>query len=149
MEQRTRLPVSWLGFLVAPAPGLLCFAALLTPGSSKPLAAFAVMLLLGLPVAVTGTAAFVTCFHLLDRLRPISRVTSAALGPGLAALLYFPILWVNWKSSGPDSGPPTETIWAYAAHDLNDWLVYWLLVSGIATAAVYHGFAVRKARRKA
>ena len=64
------------------------------------------------------------------------------IGLGLGAILCVPICWIMYKSSGPDSGPPTET---YA-----EWLMRWgvgwcwpFIVGGAANGLLYGWLASR------
>jgi len=59
------------------------------------------------------------------------------LGLVLGTLMFVRLIWIDWKSSGPDSGPPTESFVAFflrwAADPFN--AIYPL--AGIITSGLY------------
>lgn len=64
----------------------------------------------------------------------------------MAGLGYLPFIWMNWKSSGPDSGPPGETLLGYFLRNWKDPFGAVFLASGLITALLYDHLA-RSLRR--
>ena len=94
-------------FLLAPWPVPLGASAILVIGSPgrDPLFGFLLFSGLGAVIGYLGTAALVVTLHFVAQARPVTRLVSAVTGTLLAGLGYLPFIWMNWKSSGPDSGP--------------------------------------------
>src|SRR4051812_29877812 len=104
---------SWRSIVIAPLVVPILVAALLTLGSpgNSPIFGFVLFLVLGSVVSYAATI-----FLLLPGLYVASRFIElrwysvCLLGLVLGTAVFFPIAWVSFKSSGPDSGPPTGTL---------------------------------------
>jgi phosphatidylglycerophosphate synthase len=143
VEKSGRLPFSLPAFLVAPWPVPLVCSALLAFGGNgrQPAAFFAICLAVSVVISYLGTAALVVCLHFVAQARPVTRVVSAAAGVLLAALGYLPLLYLDWSSSGPDSGPPVDS---FAANFLRNWddpFALMFLAGGLVTALTYDTLA--------
>jgi hypothetical protein len=130
---------SWQGFLMAPAvvpaiAGLLM--AVLVGGGSIVL--FLLTLVIGSIVSYSVTAfVFLPALFVLSRIRRMTAVTTSLLGLILGMAAYFPWTWIEWKSSGADSGPPTESYLSFLLRWDFDPLTLVFLPAGLVTAAVY------------
>ena len=70
------------------------------------------------------------------RLRPLTGLNVCLMGLVLGAAVYMPLTWMMWKSSGVDSGPPSETFLAYLLWSFDPFSVLFPL-AGLLTAAIY------------
>jgi hypothetical protein len=133
------MPFSWRGFLIAPAVvpaivGILA-AALLGGGS---IVLFLLTLVIGSIVSYSVTAlVFLPSLFVLSRVRTMTGVTTSLLGLALGMAAYVPWTWIEWKSSGVDSGPPTESYLLFLLRWDFDPLTLVFLPAGLVTAAVY------------
>ena len=110
------------------------------PGRA-PLATFLMLASVGAVISYLGTTALVLCLWLIGLNRPVTKFISAITGTTLAAIGYLPFIWLNWSSSGPDSGPPIETFVAYSLRDWNDPFLGVFLAGGLITALLYDTLA--------
>lgn len=131
--------------LIAPLPvpflASACFAIDMEGG--KPLPVFLIFSLLGLVVSGLGTFALALCLWLVGLVRPVTGTLSAIIGLALGAVGFLAFAWINWKSSGPDSGPPDETFAIFLQHEGTDFFAYVFLGGGLLTALLYHAIASR------
>jgi hypothetical protein len=86
------------------------------------------------------------CLSLLTRLRFFK---ACLLGMFLGLVSYFPVAWVFWKSSGPDSGPPEITFVAYLARSLGEWSTWFFPVGGLITAIAWWMLSNQRPSQKA
>ena len=143
---------SWMGLFLAPLLVPLLFSMTLlsvglfgpNPGDGVSSAAFLfLVLLLGGCVISYGTTIcfFLPCLFLLSLWEPITYVRVCLLGLALGAAVNVPLTWQVWRSSGEDSGPPTESFLTFALSwiaDLDFWLyACFAAVAGLITAALY------------
>jgi hypothetical protein len=56
---------------------------------------------------------FLPALFLLSLWRPLTALNVCLLGLVLGAAAFVPVTLMEWKSSGPDSGPPTESFLAF------------------------------------
>ena len=74
---------------------------------------------------------------MLSLWRPMTGFKVCLLGLVLGAAVFVPLTWMEWKSSGPDSGPPIESFLTFflrwAADPMN--AIYPL--AGLVTAGLY------------
>jgi hypothetical protein len=138
-QERESMQFSWRGFLVAPAvvPTIVgVVAAILLGGGSIVL--FLLTFVVGgiVSYSVTGFV-FLPALFALSRVRTMTGFTTSILGLALGMTAYIPWTWVEWKSSGPDSGPPTESYLSFVLRWDFDPLTLIFLPAGLVTAAVY------------
>jgi hypothetical protein len=130
---------SWRGFLIAPAvvPAIVgILAALLLGGGSTVL--FLLTFVIGSIVSYSVTTlVFLPSLFVLSRIRKMTGVTTSLLGLALGMAAYIPWTWVEWKSSGVDSGPPMESYLSFVLRWDFDPLTLVFLPAGLVTAAVY------------
>lgn len=136
---------------MAPWPVPLGTSAILVMGSPGRDPSFGFLLFSGLGAVIgyLGTAALVVTLHFVARARPVTRLVSAVTGTLLAALGYLPFIWMNWKSSGPDSGPPIVGFFSYFLRNWNDPFLVVFLTGGLITALLYDLLARRFSRSAA
>ena len=131
---------SWKGLLLAPLVVPLAFAALLAasnPGKS-PLFGFVLFTALGGIVSYPTTLLlFLPCLYLLSRYVHLKWYWVCLLGLALGVLVFFPITWIEFQSSGPDSGPPQGTFLDFLWRSRTDAITYLFPLAGVITAAAY------------
>jgi len=130
---------SWRGLLIAPAvmPTIVGItAAILLGGGSIVL--FLLTFVIGSIVSYSVTIfVFLPSLYALSRIRPMTGVTTSLLGLVLGMAAYIPWTWIEWSSSGPDSGPPTESYLAFLLRWDFDPLTLVFLPAGLITAGTY------------
>jgi hypothetical protein len=136
---------SWKGLLLAP----LLFPALFSGAfvgqsvleSANGLDALLPFLIVFVPGCIVsyGSTIFLLLpsLYLLSRRRRMNWAGVCLLGATLGLLVFVPLTALEWKSSGPDSGPPTEPfiefLWRWGADPMT--LVFPL--AGLVTTALY------------
>lgn len=109
---------------------------LLTNGS-VPLA-FLILLVPSCVVSYgTTTFLFLPALFLLSLWRPLTGLKTCLLGLVLGAAVLVPLTLLEWKSSGPDSGPPTESFWVFFLRWAADPITALYPMAGLVTAGVY------------
>ncbi len=69
------------------------------------------------------------------------------LGLVLGILVFVPLTWIDWTSSGPDSGPPTESFPAFLLRWAVDPFNVIFPLAGLVTSATYWWLATRRSGR--
>jgi len=137
---------SWRGLLIAPAvvPALVgIVAAILLGGGSVVL--FLLTFIIGSLVSYSVTIfVFLPALFVLSRVRRMTGFTTSILGLALGMVAYIPWTVIEWKSSGADSGPPTETCFAFLFRWDFDPLTLVFLPAGLITAALYWWIGSRR-----
>ena len=130
---------SWAGLILAPLLVPVIFSAAQASFQSDwPVLSFLLPLALGCIVSYGITIfLFLPCLFLLSRWRPMTGVKVCLLGLVLGAAVFVPVTWVEWKSSGPDSGPPTEGFLEFFVRWAADPMTAVLPLAGLITAGLY------------
>ena len=87
---------------------------------------------------------FLPCLFLLSSWRPMTGFKVCLLGVVLGAAAFVRLTWMECKSSGPDSGPPTESFWMFFVGWTADPLTAIYPPAGLITAAAYWWLATRR-----
>jgi hypothetical protein len=130
---------SWAGLILAPLLLPVIFSALLSSfQGERPVLSFLLLLALACIVSY-GTAIFLflPCLFLLSLWRPMTSFKVCLLGLALGAAVLVPLTWMEWKSSGPDSGPPTESFLEFFVRSGADPLTVIFPLAGLITAGLY------------
>ena len=122
----------WLGFLEGGQP-VLGFLVLLIPGC---IVSYGTTIFLFLP-----------CLFLLSSWGPMTGFRVCLLGLVLGAAVFVPLTWMEWKSSGPDSGPPTESFLSFFVRWGADPMTAIFPLAGLITAGLYWWLGTRQRRR--
>jgi hypothetical protein len=140
---------SWTGLILAPllVPTLFSTAMLGLQDGGGAL----MFLLLMVPGCIisygTTIFLFLPSLYLLSLWRPMTGLKVCLLGLVLGTLMFVPLTWMDWNSSGPDSGPPTESFLAFflrwAADPFN--AIYPL--AGLITSGFYWWLVTRRSAR--
>ncbi len=104
---------SWTSLILAPllVPLILSAALVNALGGDRPLLVFLILLVLSCVVSYATTVfLFLPCLFLLSLWRPLTGFKVCLLGLALGAAVFVPLTWMEWKSSGTDSGPPTREL---------------------------------------
>jgi hypothetical protein len=120
------LPVMFSAALLASAQGdrpVLLFLFLLAPGC---IVSYGTTIFLFLP-----------CLFLLSLWRQLTSFKVCLLGLVLGAAVVVPLTWIDWKSSGPDSGPPTERFLEFFVRWVADPFTAIYPLAGLITAGLY------------
>jgi hypothetical protein len=137
---------SWRGLLIAPAvvPAVVgIIAAILLGGGSVVL--FLLTFIIGSLVSYSVTMfVFLPSLFVLSRVWRMTGITTSILGLALGMAAYIPWTVIEWKSSGTDSGPPTETYFSFLFRWDFDPLTLVFLPAGLITAALYWWIGSRK-----
>ncbi len=130
--------------LLAPLPlPVVCCAMLAVLQSGHPVFAF-LLTLIPASIISYGTmfGIFLPCLYLLSLWQPLTGLKVCLLGAVLGAAVYLPLAWMMWKSSGIDSGPPSDTFLAYLLWSFDPFMVLFPL-AGLTTAALYWWLGTR------
>jgi hypothetical protein len=139
---------SWTGLIVAPLLVPLMFAAALGAlQGGNPLLGFLILLVPGCIVSYgTMIFLFLPCLFLLSLWRPLTGFNVCLLGLVLGAIVFVPVTLMEWKSSGVDSGPPTENFFVFLLRWAADPLTAIYPLAGLITAGLYWWLGTRRGR---
>lgn len=141
------VPVSPRAFLLAPIPAPLILAVLVELGApgNNPLAAILLFFVAGSVVSYGATAfLLLPVLKLASRGRTLTTAHAAGIGAALGLVPLFPLTWMSWRSSGPNSGAPETTFTSALAEALTDRATPTFIVAGALTAALYFWLAHRQ-----
>ena len=132
---------SWTALILAPLFVPLVFCAVMAPllaiGGSIPLS-FLILLVPSCIVSYGTTIfLFLPALFLLSLWRPMTGLKVCLLGLVLGALVFVPLTLLEWKSSGPDSGPPVESFWVFLLRWAADPMTAIYPLAGLVTAGLY------------
>ena len=135
---------SWSGLILAPLLVSVTFSTIGAAMLSSPqeggslVVGFLILLIPGCVVSYgTTICLFLPCMFLLSLWRPVTAFTTCLLGLLLGALVFVPLTWLAWKSSGPDSGPPTESFLVFGVRWVADPITAMFPLAGLTTAGLY------------
>jgi hypothetical protein len=108
---------SWRALILAPLPVPLILSIVMAPllqGEGPVVLPFLILLIPACVVSYGTTIfLFLPSLFLLSLWRPVTSWMACLLGLALGAAVIVPVTVLMWKSSGPDSGPPTEPFWDF------------------------------------
>ncbi len=135
---------SWTGLILAPLQVPVMFsmigAAMLSSPQEggDPVLRFLVLLIPGCVVSYGAMIfLFLPCLFLLSLWTPVTAFRACLVGLLLGALVFVPLTWLQWKSSGPDSGPPTGNFLVFFVRWAADPLTAVFPLAGLITAGLY------------
>jgi hypothetical protein len=141
---------SWTGLILAPLLVPLIFSVVtlsLMQGDSSPLLFLVLMVPSSFVSYATTICLFLPSLYLLSAWRPMTAFKVCMLGLVLGAAVFVPLTWMEWKSSGPDSGPPTESFVAFFLRWVADPTTVMFPAAGLATAGLYWWLVTRRSGR--
>ena len=131
---------SWTSLLLAPLLVPLMFSAvfLSLSGTRSPLLSFLILMIPSCIISYGTTMfLFLPSLFLLSLLRPLTALNVCLLGLVLGAAVFLPVTLMEWKSSGPGSGPPTENFLVFFGRWAADPLTAVYPLAGLVTAGLY------------
>jgi hypothetical protein len=130
---------SWKAILVAPLAAPFLFSlAVATDLATQRVAGFLCFLILGSILSYgTTTLLFVPSLFCFSKLTRLSAYNVCLLGLGLGMAIFFPLTFVGYLSSGPDSGPPQGTYWRFVSHSWSETFTWLFPLGGLITATAY------------
>jgi hypothetical protein len=140
---------AWRAVILAPLlVPLLASAAMATSLAARnPLLAFLLFLVGGCVVSYGGTVVLLLpCLYVLRRLTSPTLARTGLVGVALGAVVFLPLAWVSWISSGVDSGPPSDTFVENLARQLDDPFCWFFPLAGGVTATAYWLLLPRRRR---
>jgi hypothetical protein len=143
---------SWKGLLLAPlvVPALFsgAFAGLATLDSGPDqhsLLGFLILLIPGCIVSYGATILLLLpSLYVLSRWRRMTWLSVCLLGAALGLLVFVLVTALEWKSSGPDSGPPAEHFAVFLLLWAADPLTLVYPIAALVTTALYWWFGGRQ-----
>ncbi len=146
---RRRMKFSWMALVLAPLPIPAVYSALLemsAPGRS-PVYAFLFFFVVG-SVLCYGATIFLLlpCLFLVSRVTRLTAFLTCLTGTVLGLVVYLPLTWIDYNSSGVDSGPPEGTFAEYFRRHCFEVDFWACLLAGLVTAMVYWFLANRASR---
>jgi hypothetical protein len=131
---------SWTSLLLAPLFAPLIFSTLFLglSGSSSPVLSFLILMIPSCIISYSTTIfLFLPALFLLSQWRRLTALNVCLLGLVVGAAVFVPVTLLEWKSSGPDSGPPTENFLFFFVRWAADPLTAVYPVAGLLTAGIY------------
>jgi hypothetical protein len=132
---------SWNSLILAPllVPFLFCAGLVgLSGGTSNSVFSFLILMIPSCIISYGTTIfLFLPALFLLSQWRPLTALNVCLLGLVLGALVFVPVTAMEWKSSGPDSGPPTENFFVFFVRWAADPFTAVYPVAGLVTAGFY------------
>ena len=141
---------SWTGLLLAPllAPVLFSAAMLTFLQADRHAVLFLILLVPGCVISYGTTIfLFLPCLFLLSSLRPMTSFRVCLLGLVLGTLVFVPLTFMEWRSSGTDSGPPTESFFVFFPRWAADPLTAIYPIAGLVTASLYWALGTWRQRQ--
>lgn len=141
---------SWTGLIFAPLAAPLIFSAVILGflRGDDPLFAFLFLMVPSCFVSYGTTIfLFLPSLYLLSLWRPMTAFKVCLLGLVLGAAVIVPLASIEWKSSGPDSGPPIESFVVFLLRSATDPMTAICPAAGLVTAALYWWLGTWRRRR--
>jgi hypothetical protein len=141
---------SWTSLLLAPLLVPLMFSAafLSLSGTSSPVLSFLILMIPSCIISYGTTMfLFLPALFLLSLWRPLTALNVCLLGLVLGAAVFVPVTLMEWKSSGPDSGPPTENFLVFFVRWAADPFTAIFPLAGLMTSGLYWWLATRRRGR--
>jgi hypothetical protein len=140
---------SWTGLILAPllVPFVFCALMATLSENNNPLLAFLFLMVPSCIVSYGTTIfLFLPALYLLSLWRPMTGLTVCLLGLVLGMAVFVPLTLIEWKSSGPDSGPPTESFLSFFVRWAADPLTLIYPLAGLVTSGLYWALATWRRR---
>jgi len=140
---------SWTGLILAPLAVPVIFSAVFSAlGGPHPILGFLILLIPGAIVSY-GTTLFIflPCLFLVSLRWPLTGLKVCLIGLVLGGLVLLPLTVMAWRSSGADSGPPSESFFTFLMHWTADPVTAVFPLAGLITAALYWWLGTRQRGR--
>ena len=140
---------SWTGLILAPLLVPIIFSAVVLSLQEGNVVLGFLILMVPTCIISYGTTVFLflPALYLLSLWRPLTGLRVCLLGLMLGMLVFLPLTWMDWKSSGTDSGPPTESFLAFFLRWSADPFTAIFPLAGLMTSGLYWWLATRRRGR--
>jgi hypothetical protein len=130
---------SWTGLILAPllVPTIFSAAVVSLQEGNRALGFLILMVPSCIISYCTTIFLLLPSMYLLSLRRPMTGLQVCLLGLVLGMLVFVPLTWIEWKSSGPDSGPPTESFLTFFLRWAADPFTAIYPVAGLMTSGLY------------
>jgi len=139
---------SWKALILAPLPMPLVLSAVMAPlmqGEGPVVLPFLILLIPACLISYAATTfLLLPALFVLSLLRPATGWMVSLLGFVLGAAMIVPVTLMAWTSSGPDSGPPTESFLTFFERWATDPLMLVFPIAGFVTANLYWWLVTRR-----
>jgi hypothetical protein len=136
---------TWTALILAPllVPAILSVAMLNFTGNV--VLQFLILMIPGCVVSYGSTIfLLLPALYLLSLWRPLTGWKVCLAGALLGVLVFVPLSVMAWGSSGPDSGPPTESFVTFFLRWIADPFVAVFPLAGLMTSGLYWWLATRR-----
>src|ERR1041385_3695462 len=140
LSRADNMKFDWKALGLAPlaAPLLFSLAELPDLSSEKRVFGFLFVFVVGCFLSYGTTAVlFGPALFVLSRFARLRFYNVCLLGTLLGFFIFFPVTWMMYCSSGPDSGPPVGTYWEFIGRSWPDVLTWCFPLGGLVTALTY------------
>jgi len=141
---------SWTSLILAPllVPIIFSAASLSFFQGSNPALLFLVLMVPSCVISYgTTILLFLPALYLLSLWRPMTGLKVCLLGFVLGTMVFVPLTWLEWRSSGLDSGPPTERFLTFFLRWAADPFTAMYPLAGLMTSGLYWWLATRRRGR--
>jgi hypothetical protein len=141
---------SWTGLILAPllVPVIFSAAMLSFLHGDSPLLMFLILMVPSCLVSYGATIfLFLPSLFLVSVRWPMTAFKVCLLGLVLGAVVIVPLTLMAWTSSGPDSGPPTESFVVFFLRWATDPMMTLCPLAGLVTAGLYWWLGTWRSRR--
>jgi hypothetical protein len=131
---------TWTGLILAPllVPTIFSAAMLSSFHQSNPGLVFLILMVPSCVVSYGTTIfLFLPSLYLLSLWRPMTGLKVCLIGLVLGTLVFVPLTLLEWKGSGPDSGPPMESFLTFFLRWAADPLTAMYPLAGLVTSGLY------------
>ncbi len=131
---------SWTGLILAPllVPTIFSAAMLGFFHQSNPGLVFLILMVPSCVVSYGTTIfLFLPSLYLFSLWRPLTGLKVCLIGLVLGTLVFVPLTLLEWKGSGPNSGPPTESFLTFFMRWAADPLTAMYPLAGLVTSGLY------------
>ena len=131
---------SWRALLLAPLPVPVVYSILFeisAPGRSPILSVLILSVLGSVLSYATVLLLFLPCLFVVSRFLPLTVWLTGLIGTVLGGLVYLPVIWQSYLSSGADSGPPEGTFGEYLRRCGFQWDFWAFILAGLVTSVLY------------
>jgi hypothetical protein len=134
----------WKGIILAPLAVPLIFSVavqIFAPGKNPALAFLVIFSLTSMVSYAATILLLLPCLFLVSRLTPLTAGLTGFLGTALGVMVYMPGVWLAYRSSGENPGPPQGSFGEYLWTQPPGWEMYAFPVAGLVTALLYRFLA--------
>src|SRR5262245_58333031 len=130
---------NWKALILAPLAALFLFSlAVASDLANQRFAGFLFFFILGSVLSYGATTLLlIPGLFCLSKMTSLRSYKVCFLGLALGMAVFFPVTFACYLSSGPDSGPPQGTYWAFIASSWSETFTWLFPLGGLITATAY------------